>query len=164
MVTVIILAGGKSRRMGLDKALMEGGVKHLRTLAINAGVKRIITLCGEDERMALFEGEVWPDPPQTTNLSEVLQWVFGKIEGAIQLIPCDSFQLQLTGLERLLSSGGGVPLDEQGRRQPLLAHCPPNWQLDASPGDVSSLFSSLHDLDMGELVGQMKNFNVPSEV
>ena len=41
MVTVLILAGGKSKRMGEDKALMEGGVKHLRALALDAGVKRI---------------------------------------------------------------------------------------------------------------------------
>ena len=43
MVTVLILAGGKSKRMGEDKALMEGGVKHLRALALDAGVERIIT-------------------------------------------------------------------------------------------------------------------------
>ena len=140
---------------------MEGGVKHLRALALNAGVKRIITLCGGDDRVPLFDGEVWPDPPSCTSLCEVLQWAFGKIDGTIQLIPCDAFKLQLNGLEFLLSSEGGVPLDEHGKRQPLLAHCPEGWNLAPSFGDVSSLFSSLQDLDAGVLTVQMKNFNTP---
>ena len=161
MVTVLILAGGKSDRMGQDKALMDGGVKHLRALAINAGVERIITLCGGEERKPLFDGEVWPDPPSCTSLCEVLQWAFGKIDGTIQLIPCDAFKLQLDGLGLLLSSEGGVPLDEHGKRQPLLAHCPEEWNLAPSSGDVSSLFSSLPDLDAGMLTVQMKNFNTP---
>ena len=161
MVTVLILAGGKSDRMGQDKALMEGGVKHLRALALHAEVERIITLCGENERMPLFEGEVWPDPPRSMSLCDVLQWAFEKIDGAIQLISCDAFQMQASGLDFLLNSGGGVPLDEHGRRQPLLAHCPKEWSPAPSDGDVSSLFSSLKDLHAGKLTGQMKNFNTP---
>ena len=161
MVTVLILAGGKSDRMGQDKALMDGGVEHLRALAIDAEVERIITLCGDHNRIPLFEGEVWPDPLQCTSLREVLEWVFGKIEGAIQLIPCDAFQLQSEGLQCLLSSKGGVPLDENGKRQPLLAHCPRDWSLAPPSGNVSSLFSSLKDLDVGILSAQMKNFNAP---
>ena len=163
MVTVLLLAGGKSRRMGQDKAIMAGGVERLRALATQCGVDRIITLCGDTSRQSMFEGETWPDPLSCSSLCEVLEWAFKNIEGTVQLISCDSFLLERSGLEFLLASKGGVPLDEDGRRQPLLAHCPSEWTLNTSDGKISSLFSNLQDLEAGVLTHQMKNFNTPSD-
>jgi len=63
----------------------------------------------------------------------------------------------------LLTCGGGVPLDQDGVRQPLLAHCPPEWELNSSEGRISSLFSNLQDLKPDVLAHQMKNFNTPDD-
>jgi len=94
-------------------------------------------------------------------LSEVLEWALSSIEGAVQLICCDAFNLEKDGLEHLLASNGCVPVDECGRRQPLLANCPVNWSAAENDGSVSSLFAHLPSLDLGPLAIQMKNFNSP---
>ncbi|MDG1555155.1 MAG: NTP transferase domain-containing protein [Candidatus Poseidoniaceae archaeon] len=161
MVTVLLLAGGRSRRMGTDKALMRGGVERLRQLAIQCHADRIVTLCGAKERERMFKGEVWADPLACDTLSDVIEWAFSLIEGDVQLICCDAFNLEKEGLQRLLSSGGGVPVDEEGNRQPLLANCPKEWTMRKSNGTVSSLFQDLESLDLGLLSRQMKNFNSP---
>ena len=161
MVTVLLLAGGKSQRMGADKALMRGGVTRLHQLAVQCNAKRVITLCGSKEREHMFEGEVWTDPAYCNVLSEVLEWALSSIEGAVQIICCDAFNLEKDGLEHLLASNGCVPVDECGRRQPLLANCPVNWSAAENDGSVSSLFAHLPSLDLGPLAIQMKNFNSP---
>ena len=83
--------------MGQDKALMAGGVERLMAAAQSSGVDHIITLCGSIERVPLFKGKVWPDPEACNSLMEVIYWALDAIEGAVQLIPCDAFQLEHTG-------------------------------------------------------------------
>lgn len=68
MTTILILAGGKSIRMGQDKAMMNGGVSRLWNMYSSLGAERIITLCGEESRIDLFEGEVWSDPKDISTL------------------------------------------------------------------------------------------------
>ena len=50
MTTALIFAGGKSSRMGRDKAAMYGGVARLIDECSKAGISKIITLCGAKEK------------------------------------------------------------------------------------------------------------------
>ena len=70
MTTALIFAGGKSSRMGRDKAAMYGGVARLIDECSKAGISKIITLCGAEERKSAFSGEVWSDPENCTGLIE----------------------------------------------------------------------------------------------
>ena len=89
-----------------------------------------------------------------------LAWAMGQVSGKIQLIPCDAFALDAGGMRVLLDSGGGVPIDLNGRRQPLLSSCPEGFIIK-DQSSISSMFSTLPSLDLGEFAGQMENFNFP---
>ena len=115
MLTGIILAGGKSTRMGEDKAFLRGGVARLAEELRNAGCSQIIVMCGTKERSKLFSEECVEDAGET--LAESLKILLGSLEGEIQLSPCDAI---LADAE-FFSSLTGVPLDQNGSRQPLLA-------------------------------------------
>ena len=47
--TLIILAGGKSTRMGEDKALMFDNTSRIQKIAENLGVNDCIILCGDEK-------------------------------------------------------------------------------------------------------------------
>lgn len=162
-ITALIIAGGKSTRMGADKALMFGGVERIRQLCIECGVQQIITLCGGQERVHLFEGEVWPDPVHCQSLSEVIRMAKEKIDGPIQFIACDAFDLDVASLNSLLQSGGGVPLDLAGKRQPLLANCPADYRLGQGKS-INSLFEKLATLDIEQHANKFSNYNDKSQL
>ena len=161
--SAVIFAGGNSTRMGQDKALMCGGVERIRQLCIECGIVKIITLCGSEERTSLFEGEVWPDPEHCQKLSDVIRWVYHEISGPIQFIPCDAFDLDLDSLQALLQSGGGVPLDSNSNRQPLLANCPSDYQIGYGTS-VNSLFDGLATIVIAGRGEGFSNYNEKSQL
>ena len=161
--TLIILAGGKSTRMGKDKALMFDNTSRIQKIAEKLGVNDCIILCGDEKRKSLFQGIVWPDPISVDGILDTIIWISKQIRGRIQLIPCDCFQIQQNGLEYLLRMNDSLPVDQYGIKQPLLANFNPrNIRLKGST--LNEIFSDL-DVDNGfDEPSQFNNFNTQEEV
>ena len=161
--TLIILAGGKSARMGEDKALMFDNTSRIQKIAENLGVKDCIILCGNKNRKELFQGNVWEDPISVDGILDTIIWISKQIKGRIQLIPCDCFQIQQNGIEYLLRMNGSLPVDENGLKQPLLANFyPENISLEGET--LNEIFSDL-SVDNGfDEPSQFNNFNTQEEL
>ena len=161
--TLIILAGGKSARMGEDKALMFDNTSRIQKIAENLGVNDCIILCGNKNRKELFQGNVWVDPISVDGILDTIIWISKQIKGRIQLIPCDCFQIQQNGIEYLLRMNDSLPVDENGLKQPLLANFyPENISLEG--GTLNEIFSDL-SVDNGfDEPSQFNNFNTQEEL
>ena len=159
MTTVVILAGGKSSRMGQDKATMFGGVERIYQECIYAGIPRIITLCGREDRKQEFPGEVWADPPNSRNLVQIIQWVLTKLEGDVLLVPCDAFNLTKKGITQLTKLSDCIPLDERGIRQPLHAKICQRRLLNLEGRSINELFVNFPDVEISGLTSEFNNFN-----
>ena len=83
MQTGIILAGGKSTRMGEDKSLIHSNVERLADEMRAAGCKRILVMCGDLNRVDLFQEECVVDSKD--NLAESLFEVIQGLSGIVQL-------------------------------------------------------------------------------
>ena len=113
--TGIILAGGISTRMGFDKSMINSNVSRLAREMRKAGCEPVKVMCGTTERAKLFNEDCIVDSKKT--LAESLLEVISQIQGVIQLAPCDAYLADCEFFESI----DGVPVDDRGIRQPLLA-------------------------------------------
>jgi molybdopterin-guanine dinucleotide biosynthesis protein A len=159
MYTALILAGGSSLRMGSDKAFLKGGVERLCSELRKGDCSKIIVLCGNKSRVGLFVEECWPDPNENMSVAEILRWAIARLEGEIQLVPCDAFLAD----QRLFSVlKYGVPLDASGRRQPLLARLQASDDLGSSLR-VEEMLGYLPSQNLGSRGMLAKNVNSPED-
>ena len=158
----LILAGGKSTRMGEDKALLFDSVNTLSDILTSRG-HRVIVACGSEERAALFHAECWFDPDDSTSLGEVVHAFVQQYDEEIQLFPCDMYNLDKEAIEAILAQPPGVPIDMHGQDQFTLARIPQGCNLLASKS-LKHLFSELDRNQMGSLGDRLENFNSPNQI
>ena len=154
MKTGIILAGGRSSRMGKDKSLINSNVARLSNEMKMSGCTRIIVMCGTEERSSLFEEECIPDSSKT--LAESLLYLLSEIEGRVQLAPCDAY---LADAE-FFSAIDGVPTDDAGERQPLLANFDVKTELELSV-KIGEVFKNIPSCEGGL---KARNTNTPTQL
>ena len=166
MAVGAILAGGMSRRMGQDKAMLYGGVERLRACLEGAGVTTTVVMCGTEARKPLFGGDVVVDPPGVSSLHELIPWLLKRFGDDLILMPCDAYLMSKEALTHYLSlaRGGGVPMDEKGRRQPLFACIAKEAVLPAHPTSITALLKGLPSVDVAPYGEAFTNFNEPSDL
>ena len=103
--------------------------------------------------MEMFEGNCVPDSKD--NLAQSLIEIIENIDDEIQLVPCDAYLVDAG----FLSNVSGVPIDDMGSRQPLLARLEKGFVPKYS-NKISEVFS-----EVGSCEGGLKarNCNTPEE-
>ena len=158
----LILAGGDSKRMGQDKALLYDSVNTLAKVLEDKGC-RVVVACGSEDRSVLFAGTSWPDPIEANTLADVIRMFAIKHDEEIQLFPCDMYRLDEHAINAILSQPSGVPTDAEGREQFTLTRIPRNHEF--SPvRSLNELFTHLHRNDMRSLGPHLENFNHPKQI
>ncbi len=158
----LILAGGKSKRMGQDKTLLYDSVNALLSTLAKKGCK-VVVACGTKDRAQLFEAQCWFDPPNAMSLAEVLRAFIEQHDEEIQLFPADMYRLDDDAIDVLLAQPHGIPVDAESNEQPTLARIPRHCTLPKSMS-LKGLFSNLNRNDMSELGNRLENFNLPVQI
>ena len=139
--------------MGEDKSLLNSNVERLSRELEASGCDRIIIMCGSEDRADLFPGECHIDSKNT--LAESLFELVSTLQGSLQLAPCDAYLAD----ETLFSKLRGVPLDDEGKRQPLLARFDSQDKLVHSQ-KISEMFQNIPSCEGGI---KARNTNTPEE-
>ena len=162
---VAILAGGKSQRMGEDKARMFNSVDRLQEMVDDLGAGHAWVLCGSAERKAMFSGEVIADPAHCDGVLEVIRWLVEETDDALLLLPCDAFAMERGALAWLLNrTSGGVAVDPHGKRQPTLAVIPRGFRLPVNAASLNELTAELPSLHSDRWSPSFANYNRPEEL
>ena len=164
MTTILILAGGKSTRMGEDKSTMFGGARRIHDECRKVEVVRIITLCGSSNRLSYFSGEVWADPVDCRGVLDVVKWAIQQVNDDILLVPCDAFNISELGIGRLVLQQNCVPIDGFGNRQPLFARITDPTKLVWSATTLTDLFSEFPSYEDQNICDEFNNFNQHSDL
>ena len=158
----LILAGGKSIRMGRDKALLYDSVNQLSQKLTSRGT-RVIVACGSPNRANLFNSECWFDPADALPLADVLRAFVQVHDEEIQLFPCDMYNLDDEAIDAILAQASGVPVDRDGRNQFTLARIPKGCMFSTS-SSLKGLFSDFERNPMDFLDRRLENFNFPTQI
>ena len=158
----LILAGGKSTRMGQDKALLYDSTNILSKKLKALGC-RVIIACGSRKRADHFESDCWFDPPHTNSLGEVIYAFVAEHDEEVQLFPCDMYRLDDGALATILVQSPGVPIDGEANEQFTLTRIPAQSNLPEAMS-LSELFSGLGRNNLNSLGNRLENFNHPDQI
>ena len=139
--------------MGEDKSLLNSNVERLYRELQASGCGRIIIMCGSEDRTDLFLGECHIDTKET--LAESLFELISTLPSTIQLAPCDAYLAD----QELFSKIRGVPVDDEGNRQPLLARIESQNELIRTKR-ISEMFQNIPSCEGGI---KARNINTPEE-